>query len=1088
MTSELYHSRQALRQDRPKSLDQQLSFHQAPSHSRNTSLRSWRLPLLPCIVFTWNIVLSIALTLTPSTPTTSSIPRTIAAETTLSGYSAAVLSGDETISLPGTVSTTFESPFVSLPPFEHHVLGLHHQVHDGTFSTGTSTHSETVTASRTSGLLEGNAICLNGWTPLRRQVPPPSGSVQIPKPVESRRTTPKLGATVSTMFLTSTSSASELHIPSAPTLTRRIINLPSHDSNHHSNLQSASTSYSRLRERGFLGFRVDDRIADDEDTMTYTKSSQNTKRTDKSSALHASTRPTTTTKVNAALWNKKNLDLYSAASSRYIPAAPSTTPYSTNSLLWFPWIPTAAQMQSLSRDELEQVCSDRGVSVSVGDVTSDLEKSNMESILRQRLWDWTLEQQQKLQRRRQYEQRSWESVFPTVVVKDDAGCSAFQKQSSQSGSPTARSFVDGKAKASVKKLSTVSGQASGISSPNSLAEWARTVDLEPLLSRREKIRHGKVQRASSPKSLSTQMYQSRARNRKQINVSQLYQEVKAADQKGDLTLTKNLLLQLKDAAPEDARVYRRLSRLEATKGDVTAATAVLQEGLRLHPQNPYLWHGMAGLVTGDEEKKRCWNQAIKLDPSFPHAYHALGTLEHTQGRVANAMKVLKEGLKHSPLNHRLHHALGDLYRDAKMLVMAERCYSSSLKLGPPVSQGFAYTSLAFVAYEGGNVEKCRKWLLKAIKVNNGRQANAWLALAQMEEAVGNIEAARSVSIAGISQYERGLLERYGSKHSKLSPSVDLSIINDPVRLKNALLKAVPQYRSGDRFYNLYRNWARLEERYGTRDSVEEVYERATAAFPSEFRLHVDRAQYYVSRRQFDQARSVFNNLHTRIAPHEASPHRLYASFEMSQGNYRAARKVLYRAVATLTQSPVGVMRGQTGYADLYLTWAICEWHLGHLSRAEVLFDHALRTTKSDEESGLRSFILYSTARLHRCRGDYVLAQHFIGLCLAESLLPGGNSKVWELWADVATSLGNARLAEECTLHAEQTRSREIDSGTTFSRFLTVKDAATSASGLSRMKGQSEMESQMRRDPWHHQIVGLDRNNDYFDVVQLPDMN
>jgi hypothetical protein len=45
------------------------------------------------------------------------------------------------------------------------------------------------------------------------------------------------------------------------------------------------------------------------------------------------------------------------------------------------------------------------------------------------------------------------------------------------------------------------------------------------------------------------------------------------------------------------------------------------------------------------------------------------------------------------------------------------------------------------------------------------------------------------------------------------------------------LKSVPQYRSGDRFFNVYRSWARaLEERYGDCESVEDVYRRASLAF------------------------------------------------------------------------------------------------------------------------------------------------------------------------------------------------------------------------------------------------------------------
>jgi tetratricopeptide (TPR) repeat protein len=566
----------------------------------------------------------------------------------------------------------------------------------------------------------------------------------------------------------------------------------------------------------------------------------------------------------------------------------------------------------------------------------------------------------------------------------------------------------------------------------------------------------------------------------------LYEKAKVADIQGNVTLSKELLIKLLDENPDDARVYRRLARLEKDQGNVAAATAVLQQGLRRHPRNAFLWHGLGQVVSSDRERKRCYHRAIQLDPTFAFPYHALGTLEHTRGQVANAMKTLKKGVYHCPTNHRLHHALGDLYRDAKMLDMAERCYRKALRHGPTVSHGFCYNALAFVAYEQGNIDKCRSWLLKSVALNNGRNANGWLSLAQLEESEGNTEGARSVCIAGVSLYEKGLLERYSASNLYSYDAAKRACSSDPQTIKSSLLEKVPTYRSGDRFHNVYRNWARLEERYGTRESAEEVYRRAMLAFPGDWRIFVDLAQYYVKLHLYESARETFVQACVRAQNRHAAPHRLYAALEMSLGNYKVARKILYRGAAALTQADDGAIGSRYGLAELYYVWAVCEWHLDEINRAEVLLEHALRLTRFGEEGGIRSMILYALARLHHFRDEDLLAQHCIGICLVENLMPGGNWEIWELWSKVASSLGNDQLAQECQAQAASTRAREESNGAVgLSRLLSLQSPTASASGLSRMKGV-EMERHMRRDPWYRKIFGTDEQQQHVGLgVTLP---
>lgn len=418
---------------------------------------------------------------------------------------------------------------------------------------------------------------------------------------------------------------------------------------------------------------------------------------------------------------------------------------------------------------------------------------------------------------------------------------------------------------------------------NSLGEWARTYNIKPLLQQREKIhkekREGKTvskrKKSSAPGSPETptkeylsKLFDAPASQYSNLEVKQMYKAAKAADQNGDRTLSKQILLKLKDATPHDARIYRRLARMETEEGKVHLARKVLQEGLRLHPANSYLWHGLGQLemkVGNIDESRHSFMKAIRSDPAFPNAYHALGTMEHSCGEIAKAMKIFKTGLQYCPTNHRLHHALGDLYREAKILDMADRSFRRALEHGPQVSASFSYTSLAHVSYDLGDINKCRTWLRKAVATNDGRSAKAWLAMARLEESENNINGARSVCMTALNQYEKGLLRRVKkglTEESKLfatkTRELDSALSLDPVELKNQMLQSVPKYRSGDHFLKVYRNWLRLEEEHGTIEAVDDVYRRATTAFPLDWRLSVNWANYHVREGHHDRARLLFN--------------------------------------------------------------------------------------------------------------------------------------------------------------------------------------------------------------------------------------
>ena len=733
--------------------------------------------------------------------------------------------------------------------------------------------------------------------------------------------------------------------------------------------------------------------------------------------------------------------------------------------------------------------------------------------LQQRLLDWTAEQK-RLDRKQQHQPPSAADHWSL-----NSGAGLYQTYGVRPSPPSTNRRRCRHGRPDRDESATEIKSKNGVPSANSLAEWTRTVDLKPLLQRREAIykerERGKGASSNSKykndekeeesslmskdeyisvlKKVFDQSSPSRYSN---YEVQQMYAASKEADQLGDRALSKRILNELKEVTPHDARVVRRLSRMEKEEGNLMGARALLWEGLETNPHNAYLWQGLAQVASTDAQAVEFYEKAIRCDPTLPMSYHALGTLQHTKGRIASAMKTLKEGLEYCPSNHRLHHALGDIYRDAKLLSMAEKCYRKALKHGPEVSHGFAYTALAYTAYEDDKVDQCRMWLEKSVALNDGRNANGWVSWAQMEEAEGDIEAARNICIRGIAQYEQTLLKRASSRFRKASSSSssswkarrrefsDASNTNASA-IRNRLMARVPVYRSGDRFFNLYRNWARLEERYGTPDSVAEVYRRAVVAFPHEWKLALDWAQYHARLNLSERARELFAMACTQSAGQHGDAYRCWAEYEMAHGHYDKAQEILLQGAVAFSQRTASDETNRHGMIELYYVWAICEWQLGHFARAETLLDHALRSLGPDPVP-LKCRMLFAKAQLHYDRGEPLLAQHCIGLCFQENVWssPDLKHQVWTLWFHVATDVGNGRLSAQCRALAQAT-------ATTSEAPLTVPESdsspksTSSSTSSSRLEGRPHVQQLMRRDPWHMTLFGSStrqRGNSYESVV------
>ena len=189
---------------------------------------------------------------------------------------------------------------------------------------------------------------------------------------------------------------------------------------------------------------------------------------------------------------------------------------------------------------------------------------------------------------------------------------------------------------------------------------------------------------------------------------------------------------------------------------------------------------------------------------------------------------------------------------------------------------------------------------------------------------------------------------------------------------------------------------------------------------------------------------------------------MYAEYEMSLDNYHRARSILFLGAQSFSESSDGSLHSEN-FARLFHSWAVCEWYLGSLDRAEVLFDHSLRVTDSSSRGAeTRSLILFSIARfLFHAREDLSLAQHCVSLSLTEN---SRSKESWILWSKIAQRMGNMKLASSCEEESKK---------------------------LYQKRGQEEaipkMNQMLRRSPWHHKIFNLTQESGaWYESIKFPD--
>jgi len=480
---------------------------------------------------------------------------------------------------------------------------------------------------------------------------------------------------------------------------------------------------------------------------------------------------------------------------------------------------------------------------------------------------------------------------------------------------------------------------------------------------------------------------------------------KQADKEHNLELSESLLLQLVDREPANPRLWRRLARLSRElRSDEGESEARLRMGLERCSDSAYLWQAL-----GDMYKKRSevaaargyYRQALEMDPTMIPTLHSWGRMEAREGNLRTAFVLLNRGLDIEPTNSRLV-VMGAAIRDqlgqtkAAAELLARGLEANWIAEAGSNTHPHLLYSRALLHYKHGNVTEARETLV-SLTSRKPRFRKAWWALARLEEESGTRDWAR--------RYYRMACE--GKAPQVMN--VDEEMGNSPPRRGRTAMFLGHVHEQTSVPASYWQSWARMEEEAGETGVAAGLYAKATAQHPTDPELWLNWAKLeYYRRENTVKAVELIQRALERCPAHT----KVYQTAgELYTIMFRAdeARALFMKGL--LTASPQDSnYRGdrESAVSALLVSWATCEAQLAERpDRARRLYHWAVRTAVDERQLG---YVWHAFAEFEMTQCRPFVSQHYVARALQAN---PRELRVWKLWAEIATHIGNAELARQC---------------------------------------------------------------------------
>jgi tetratricopeptide (TPR) repeat protein len=426
-----------------------------------------------------------------------------------------------------------------------------------------------------------------------------------------------------------------------------------------------------------------------------------------------------------------------------------------------------------------------------------------------------------------------------------------------------------------------------------------------------------------------------------------FRQAKTFERTGQWRFAVQVYQQILQVDSRDAHSYLALARLQAKRGDHTAAQSIFVQGTNACPNSIHLWQAWAVYeesVTGNlTEAQRLFERALLIDDDSPHVCHAYGLMQRKLGNLTRAV-VLWEKALHNSSTAALVCSLGELWIAQGQFKQARQLYLDNIdRLSTSREKTEVYLALAWLEERYfANWKGAEDWLTKAHHISP-QSTLAPVALARLDGR-RHQEHSPQHEVRNASVHRLAAACRNG----KAVP-FDGRIYNawahlevQAKRLQEArriLYEGLARYPKD---HSLLQAAGKVEERLGNFSGARDLYGASLSIQPSaptlvayallELRHSSSASCFNTTKRLFEEALLIdrrhgpaYNAYARAVADHEgatvarqiwerglranctdvASIYHGYARLELSLGNVQRARELLWQGHAQVGRVHVG---------------------------------------------------------------------------------------------------------------------------------------------------------------------------------------
>ncbi|CAG8712942.1 7224_t:CDS:2, partial [Cetraspora pellucida] len=349
---------------------------------------------------------------------------------------------------------------------------------------------------------------------------------------------------------------------------------------------------------------------------------------------------------------------------------------------------------------------------------------------------------------------------------------------------------------------------------------------------------------------------------------------------------------------------------EESQKELNRARSVYERALDVDSRNVTLF-----IKYTEMEMKNCninharnlFDRAVTLLPRVDQFWYKYTYMEEMLGNVASARQIFERWMQWEP-DESAWNAYIKMEKRYNEIDRARAIYERFVNVHPEPKNWLKWIKFE---EEQNNLEKCREIFSQAIEIlgDDHMDQKIFVAFAKFETRLKEFERARIIYKYSLEKLPRSKSEALYNAYTQFEKQYgDKDGIEDVVVGKRRA-QYEEELKTNSKNYDIWFDYARLEENAGDSQKVREIYERAIAQMPPTqekrfWRRYIYLWIYYalyeeLEAMDYERTRQIYQEC-IKLIPHKkftfAKMWLLYAQFEVRQLNLQAARKTLGNAI------------------------------------------------------------------------------------------------------------------------------------------------------------------------------------------------